>query len=58
VELLQILRATENDDLTNVLQKLVCNFVNEVAPIAHEMCVHLAQTFQQMMEGSGDIDGK
>ncbi|CAG7729688.1 unnamed protein product [Allacma fusca] len=58
VELLQILRATENDDLTNVLQKIVCAFVNEVAPIAHDICVHLANTFQQVMESTGDVDGE
>jgi len=58
VELLQIIRVTENDDLTNVLQKLVCNFVSDVAPIAHEISLHLTHTFQQIMEGSSDLDGK
>lgn len=57
LELLQILRNTENDDLTNVLQKIVCAFVNEVAPLANDICVHLAQTFSQIMEGVGDADG-
>lgn len=58
VELLQLLRLTENDELTNVLQKIVCNFVNDIAPIAHDITIHLAHTFQQIMEGAGDVDGE
>jgi hypothetical protein len=56
LELLQMLRDTENDDLTNVLQKIVCAFVEDVAPIAYEICVHLASTFQQIMESTAAID--
>lgn len=39
------------------MQKLVCNFVNEIAPFAQEVCVHLAQTFEQVIEGTDDVDG-
>ena len=31
--------------------------MNDVAPIAHDICVHLASTFQQVMESAGDVDG-
>jgi len=54
VELLQILRATENDDLTSVLQKIVCSFVAEVTPLAIDICAHLATTFSQVMDSTGD----
>lgn len=56
LELLQMLRSTENDDLTNVLQKIVCAFVEDVAPIAHDICVHLASTFQQIMDSAASMD--
>ena len=47
--LLDIIRETENDDLTTVLQKIVCTYVDEVMPIAVEMTDHLAKTFQQVL---------
>ena len=40
-ELLNVIRETENDDLTGVMQKLVCTYVEEVIPIAVEMMSHL-----------------
>uniref|UniRef100_A0A671PP07 Importin-7-like n=1 Tax=Sinocyclocheilus anshuiensis TaxID=1608454 RepID=A0A671PP07_9TELE len=39
--LLQIVRETENDDLTNVIQKMICEYSEEVTPIAVEMTQHL-----------------
>lgn len=39
--LLQIVRETENDDLTNVIQKMICLYSEEVTPIAVEMTQHL-----------------
>ena len=44
-ELLNVIRETENDDLTSVMQKIVCTYVEEVTPLAVEMTTHLAQTF-------------
>ncbi|KAF4529731.1 hypothetical protein B566_EDAN017735 [Ephemera danica] len=41
LELLKIIRETENDDLTNVMQKIVCSFAEQLAPIAVEICEHL-----------------
>ncbi|KAH9487616.1 importin-7 [Bulinus truncatus] len=54
LELLQIIRETENDDLTGVMQKLVCTYVEDVIPIAVEMMSHLAQTFAQVIESDSD----
>ena len=34
VELLNVLRETENEDLTSVLQKLVCSYITEITPLA------------------------
>lgn len=53
LELLTIIRETENDDLTNVMQKLVCTFTEQLAPIAAEVCQHLATTFSQVLDGDG-----
>lgn len=39
--LLHIIRETENDDLTNVIQKMICEYKVEVTPIAVEMTQHL-----------------
>lgn len=39
--LLHIIRETENDDLTNVIQKMICEYRDEVTPIAVEMTQHL-----------------
>ncbi|GAB1598816.1 importin-7-like isoform X2 [Argonauta hians] len=54
LEVLRIIRETENDELTSVLQRLVCNYVEEVLPIAVEMMTHLAQTFHQLL--NADIE--
>lgn len=40
-ELLNIIRETENDDLTNVMQKLVCTYIDEIVPLAVDICTHL-----------------
>ncbi|KAG9331809.1 hypothetical protein JZ751_016963 [Albula glossodonta] len=46
--LLHIVRETENDDLTNVIQKMICEYSEEVTPIAVEMTQHL---ITQQLEG-------
>lgn len=59
MELLKIIRETENDDLTSVMQKIVCMYTEQIAPIAVEMTQHLAATFSQVVEtGGGDGDEK
>ncbi|XP_023243246.1 importin-7-like [Centruroides sculpturatus] len=46
LELLNIMRETENDDLTTVMQKIVCTYSKELMPIAVEMTRHLVRIFQ------------
>ncbi|XP_075546837.1 importin-7 msk [Dermacentor variabilis] len=58
MELLKIIRETENDDLTNVMQKIVCMYAEDIVPIAVEMTQHLAATFTQVVETGGDGDEK
>jgi len=41
MELLQIIRDTENDDLTSVMQKIVCTYHEQLMPIAVDICQHL-----------------
>lgn len=53
MELLTIIRETENDDLTNVMQKLVCTYTEQIIPIAVDICQHLATTFSQVLESEG-----
>lgn len=42
-ELLHIVRETENDDLTNVIQKMIYEYSQEVATIAVDMTQHLVR---------------
>ncbi|XP_068133749.1 importin-8-like isoform X2 [Hyperolius riggenbachi] len=49
-ELLHIMRETENDDLTNVIQKMICEYSQEVAPIAVDMTRHLAEIFIKVLQ--------
>lgn len=41
LELLKVIRETENDDLTSVMQRIVITFDREVTPLAVEMMTHL-----------------
>lgn len=47
--LLHIVRETENDDLTNVIQKMICEYSDEVTPIAVEMTQHLVSSLLECM---------
>ncbi|XP_075230091.1 importin-7 msk [Lycorma delicatula] len=58
MELLGIIRETENDDLTSVMQKIVCTYNEQLIPIAVEMCQHLATTFSQVLETDEGSDEK
>ncbi|XP_072309448.1 importin-8 isoform X2 [Eucyclogobius newberryi] len=49
-ELLHVVRETENDDLTNVIQKLICEYNQEVAAIAVEMTRNLAEIFTRVLQ--------
>lgn len=58
MELLKIIRETENEDLTNVLQKIVCQYSEQLVPIAVEICQHLATTFSQVLESDESNDDR
>ncbi|KAK7864998.1 hypothetical protein R5R35_000025 [Gryllus longicercus] len=58
LELLTIIRETENDDLTSVMQKIVCTYTEQLMPIAFEICQHLATTFSQVLETDEGSDEK
>ncbi|XP_014206399.1 importin-7 [Copidosoma floridanum] len=58
MELLSIIRLTENDDLTTVMQKIVCTYPDPLMPIAVEICQHLATTFSQVLETDEGSDEK
>ncbi|XP_055963797.1 importin-8 [Sorex fumeus] len=59
-ELLHIVRETENDDVTNVIQKLICEYSQEVAAIAVDMTQHLAEIFGKVLQSDEyeDIEDK
>ncbi|XP_028673781.2 importin-8 [Erpetoichthys calabaricus] len=48
-ELLHVIKETENDDLTNVIQKMICEYSKEVAIIAIEMTQNLADIFNKVL---------
>lgn len=50
MEILTIIRETENEELTNVMQRIVAVYSNQLMPIAVEVCQHLATTFTQLLE--------
>uniref|UniRef100_A0A3P8UY59 Importin 8 n=1 Tax=Cynoglossus semilaevis TaxID=244447 RepID=A0A3P8UY59_CYNSE len=49
-ELLHIVKETENDDLTNVIQKMICEYNQEVAAIAVDMTQNLAEIFTKVLQ--------
>lgn len=57
-ELLTIIRETENEDLTNVMQKIVSTFAEQLLPVAVEICQHLATTFSKVLESEEGSDEK
>merc|ERR1719394_920109 len=58
MELLKIIRETENDDLTTVMQKIVCSYTEELMPVAVDICQHLVGTFAQVLESADAGDEK
>uniref|UniRef100_UPI00358E494A importin-7-like isoform X2 n=1 Tax=Myxine glutinosa TaxID=7769 RepID=UPI00358E494A len=53
-EMLHIVRETENEDLTNVVQKMICKYGEDVTPIAVEMTQDLAMTFTKVTQSGED----
>ncbi|XP_014261678.1 importin-7 isoform X2 [Cimex lectularius] len=58
LELLNLIRETENDELSSVLQKFVTTYPEEIAKIAVEMCQHLAQSFKIVVDTDEGSDEK
>ena len=53
-DLLSLIRDTENDELASALQKFVCQFSGDIAPLAVEVTKHLVSSvnilnFQQFV---------
>ncbi|XP_045784073.1 importin-7 [Maniola jurtina] len=57
-ELLKVIRETENDNIANVLQKIVPLYTEELMPMAYEIMDHLATTFSNVIETDSGTDEK
>ena len=53
-ELLNMIRKTEHEDLSGVMQLLVNSYVDEITPLAVSMASHLADTFARVIESDPD----
>uniref|UniRef100_A0A8C5HM33 Importin N-terminal domain-containing protein n=1 Tax=Gouania willdenowi TaxID=441366 RepID=A0A8C5HM33_GOUWI len=49
-ELLHVVKETETDDMTNVIQKMICEYNQEVASIAVDMTQNLAEIFTRVLQ--------
>lgn len=52
LELVQIIRSTESEDVLEVLQKIVYLYPEDLYTIAVDMTNHLAQTFHQLLQAN------
>lgn len=41
LELLNVLKETENDDITSVVQKIIATYYDQLAPIMYDICQNL-----------------
>ncbi|CAH2035753.1 unnamed protein product, partial [Iphiclides podalirius] len=57
-ELLEVIRETENDNIANVLQKIVPLYTEQLMPMAFEITDHLATTFSKVIETDAGTDEK
>ncbi|XP_059474661.1 importin-7 isoform X2 [Neocloeon triangulifer] len=58
LEMLNLIRETESDEVASSLQKLVCTFTELLAPIAVDITKHLATTLIQVLDTDGGSDEK
>lgn len=56
MKLLEVIEETENDDLTNVMQKIVQTFSEELQPLAVNICKQLATTFMSVLSSEEGAD--
>lgn len=57
-ELLNVIRETENDNIANVLQRIVPVYTEQLMPMAVEITDHLSQTFIRVIETDSGTDEK
>uniref|UniRef100_S4PBC1 Importin-7 n=4 Tax=Pararge aegeria TaxID=116150 RepID=S4PBC1_9NEOP len=57
-ELLHVVRETENDNIANVLQKIVPLYTEQLMLMAYEIMDHLATTFSKVIETDSGTDEK
>lgn len=57
-ELLHVVKETENDDLTNVIQKMICEYNQEVAAIAVDMTQNLAEIFMRVLQSDEYVENE
>lgn len=43
LELLNVLKETENDDITSVVQKIIATYYDQLAPIMYDICQNLVR---------------
>lgn len=58
MKLLKIISETENDELTSIMQKIVCTFAEQLLPIAVNICQELAETFRRIIVAEDGTDEK
>ncbi|XP_050524127.1 importin-7 [Daktulosphaira vitifoliae] len=57
LELLNVLKETENDDITGVIQKTIAIYSDKLGPIMMEICQNLVKTLLQVLK-SDDMNDK
>ncbi|KAG1666608.1 Importin-7 [Nymphon striatum] len=58
MEILNILRESETDDLTTVMEIIVATYPEHLEPLAIRITEHLATTFNQLLESDDRADDK
>lgn len=56
IELLRVIKDTENDDLTEVLQELIETYSDNITDVAVDLCSTLASTFNELLDASGGAE--
>jgi hypothetical protein len=53
-ELLVVIKETENDDLTSVMQELIETYADQIEDVAVAICSNLVSTFNELVDMSGE----
>lgn len=54
--MLTLIRDTENDELASALQKFVCQFSNDITPLAVEVTKHLVSSIRLLKTFNVEFD--